>query len=39
MEDPRLLLDRYNAAAADYNRTHPDTLARWSPVLLRATPS
>jgi putative zinc-dependent peptidase DUF5700 len=39
MEDPRLLLDRYNAAAADYNRTHPDTLARWSPVLLRAIAS
>jgi hypothetical protein len=39
MDDPRLLLERYNAAAADYNRTHPDTLARWSPVLLRAIPS
>jgi hypothetical protein len=36
MEDPRLLLERYNEAAIDYNRTHPDTLARWSPVLLRA---
>jgi hypothetical protein len=39
MEDPRLLLDRYNEAAADHNRTHADTLARWSPVLLRAIPS
>jgi hypothetical protein len=39
MEDPRLLLDRYNEAAADHNRTQADTLARWSPVLLRAIPS
>jgi len=35
MEDPRLLLDKYNEAAADHNRMHRDTLARWSPVLLR----
>jgi hypothetical protein len=38
MADPRLLLDRYNAAALDYNRTHADTLARWSAELLRALP-
>ena len=36
MEDPRLLLDRYNEAAADHNRTQADTLARWSPMLLSA---
>ena len=36
MEDPRLLLDRYDEAAADHNRTQADTLARWSPVLLSA---
>lgn len=36
MEDPRLLLDRYNEAAADHNRTQADTLARWSPALLGA---
>ncbi|HSD30674.1 MAG TPA: DUF5700 domain-containing putative Zn-dependent protease [Gemmatimonadales bacterium] len=36
MEDPRLLLDRYNEAAAGHNRTHADTLARWSPTLLSA---
>jgi putative zinc-dependent peptidase DUF5700 len=36
MKDPRLLLDKYNEAAADYNRTHPDTLRRWSPELVRA---
>ena len=36
MEDPRLLLYRYNEAAADYSRSHPDTLARWSPTLLGA---
>ncbi len=36
MTDPRRLLDRYDAAAADYNRTHADTLATWSPLLLTA---
>lgn len=36
MEDPRQLLDRYNAAAIDHNRTQADTLARWSPTLLGA---
>ncbi|HEY6060622.1 MAG TPA: DUF5700 domain-containing putative Zn-dependent protease [Gemmatimonadales bacterium] len=36
MEDPRLLLDRYNEAATDHNPTHADTLARWSPTLLGA---
>lgn len=36
MEDPRLLLASYNEAAADHNQTHADTLARWSPALLRA---
>ena len=38
MVDPRLLLTRYNAAAWDYNRAHPDTLARWSEELVRALP-
>lgn len=36
MTDPHRLLERYNAAAADYNRTHPDTLATWSDPLLKA---
>jgi hypothetical protein len=36
MTDPYRLLERYNAAAADYNRTHPDTLATWSDPLLKA---
>jgi hypothetical protein len=36
MTDPHRLLQRYNAAAADYNRTHADTLARWSPELVAA---
>ena len=36
MTDPQRLLERYNAAAADYNRTHPDTLARWSAPVLEA---
>ena len=36
MRDPRLLLVRYNAAADAYNRTHPDSLALWSPALLAA---
>jgi len=36
MTDPRRLLERYNAAAADYNRTHADTLARWSHDLVAA---
>jgi len=36
MTDPHRLLERYNAAAADYNRTHPDTLATWSDPVLEA---
>lgn len=36
MTDPGRLLRRYDAAAAGYNRTHPDSLGRWSPQLLRA---
>ncbi len=36
MIDPKQLLERYNAAAADHNRTHADTLALWSPRLLAA---
>jgi hypothetical protein len=36
MVDPARLFARYNAAAADWNRTHADTLALWSPDLLRA---
>jgi hypothetical protein len=36
MTDPHRLLERYNTAAADYNRTHPDTLARWSDPVLQA---
>jgi len=36
MIDPKRLLNRYAVAAADYNRTHSDTLALWSPPLLAA---
>lgn len=36
MTDPRLLLERYNAAARDHNREAGDTLATWSPELLAA---
>ena len=36
MTDPHRLLERYNAAAGDYNRTHSDTLATWSDSLLNA---
>jgi hypothetical protein len=36
MTDPYRLLARYNAAAADYNRSHADTLALWSESLLNA---
>lgn len=36
MLNPGLLILRYNAAARDYNRTHADSLARWSPPLVRA---
>ncbi len=36
MTDPRRLLVRYNEAAADFNRTHADQLARWSPSLVAA---
>ena len=36
MTDPHRLLERYNAAARDYNRTHSDTLATWSDSVLKA---
>jgi hypothetical protein len=36
MVNPPLLLAQYNRAAREYNRTHADTLALWSPELLRA---
>lgn len=36
MTEPHRLLQRYNEAAADYNRTHADTLAQWSPELVAA---
>jgi hypothetical protein len=36
MTDPRRLLQRYNAAAADHNRTRADTVAQWSPELVAA---
>lgn len=35
MLDPRLLLRDYNLAAADQNRDHQDTLALWSPELIK----
>ncbi len=34
MIDPRELLTKYNSAAAELNRTHPEQLALWSPELL-----
>ena len=36
MTDPHRLLERYNVAAGDYNRTHADTLATWSDSLVKA---
>ncbi|MBI4502263.1 MAG: hypothetical protein HY700_14025 [Gemmatimonadetes bacterium] len=36
MTDPGRLLQRYNVAAADYNRTHSDRLEQWSPQLMGA---
>lgn len=37
MMDPYRLLSKYNAAAADYNKTHPTAkLAVWSPDLVKA---
>lgn len=36
MTDPPRLLQDYNLAAAEYNRTHADTLALWSPELVAA---
>jgi hypothetical protein len=35
MLDPRELLARYNAAAAELNRTGKDHLELWSPELLQ----
>jgi hypothetical protein len=34
MTDPARLIQRYNAAAAEYNQSHRDRLARWSPDLV-----
>jgi hypothetical protein len=39
MLDPRDLLTRYNAAAAELNQTHTEQLALWSPALLSAIAS
>jgi hypothetical protein len=36
MIDPQRLLERYNAAAVDYNTAHADTLAQWSARLVAA---
>jgi hypothetical protein len=36
MTDPQRLLERYNAAAVDYNTTHADTVAQWSAHLVAA---
>jgi hypothetical protein len=39
MLDPRELLSRYNAAAAELNQLHAEQLALWSPALLSAIAS
>jgi hypothetical protein len=36
MEDPRLLLEKYNEAAAEVNASGKDKLATWSPEVLKA---